>query len=112
MLESNPATVADKPQAKAEPVTDNKGIKTSPANVKPPVKTVVVANNPAAKTSPANTNASTIMIPVAERITIEKVKIDQNQIKLVPIEKKEINKATTSPQVGNIYNIASVEPKS
>ncbi len=109
---TTPAPVPDKPQAKAEPVTDNKGIKTSPANVKTPVKSVVVANNPAAKTSPANTNASTIMIPVAERITIEKVKIDQNQIKLVPIEKKEINKATTSPQVGNIFNIASVEPKS
>ena len=100
IAESKPTTAADKPAPKAVTATE-----------KPIVKTPVAANKPATKTAPANINVSTKTIPVAERITIQKVKIDQRQIKLARIETKEVYTASISPQVGNMFNEGSVEPK-
>jgi ankyrin repeat protein len=111
IAESKSTTSADKPVTKTEPVTDNTAQKAAPVTEKRVVKTAVVTNKPETETLPATTNASAKMIPVADRITIEKVKTDQKQIKLVSIEKEEINTAATSIQVGKIFNESSVEPR-
>jgi hypothetical protein len=99
IAESKPTTAADKQTPKVADVTE-----------KPAVKTSFAANIPASKTPPATINTPTKAIPVAERINIQKVKIDQRQIKLARIETIEVNAAAISPQVGNIFNVGAMEP--
>ena len=102
--------VTDKPPAVAEHVVDAKAQKAAPATEKPVVKTTVASNKPGSITPPANTNTATETITVTEKITIEKVKIDQKHIILVSLEKKEVNTGAVLTQVGNIFNEDSVKP--
>jgi hypothetical protein len=101
----------DKPAAKVDPVTEKAATKAAPATDKPTAKPAVITNNPTIETTPATKPPTTKTIPAAEKVSVEKVEISNNEIVLASIETKEDNTSNTSTQTENKTNEPLAEPE-
>ena len=108
---STPSLAVDKPAAKVDPVTDKTSTKAAPATDKPAVKPAVITKNPTIETTPTTKPPTTKTTPAAEKVTVEKVEINNKEIVLASIETKEDSSSITSTQAKNIANEPFVEPE-
>jgi len=101
VAESKSASESDKPVDKTDLKPVNTVKQTVSETDKPDAKTVSAIERPATNISSRSTKAATRTLPDADKVTIEKITINQKQISIVNLEIKGIDASKITSQAGN-----------